>query len=118
MAVSMKKPGLKDDAALFAAHDELVAAREKQTQRILEMRQEIAAAACPYKVGQTITTNTGLGKQGLKVDAIGPTPEGNFSQSNRWSLTCYALQKDGQVSRRVVGVAEYEAPDLEIKVKS
>lgn len=123
MAVITKKPAAAktEGADLMELNSVLVRNikdRDALNADINAVLQKIADATCPYKVGQIINTNTGLGKTGLKIDSIESPGEALYADDNRWKLLCLALTKDGKVSARVVGVMELDAPNLDIKVKA
>ena len=65
---------------------------------------EIALATCPYKVGEVVFSNSGLGTNGLLIhDIKAPV---YTSKSNRWDIHTFAISKDGTVSQRAKSVSE------------
>ena len=80
--------------------DDIEKLKEAQT----KVYQRIADKTCPYKVGQTIITQTGLGKHGLKIDKI--VPATYPSMDNKWGMETFALSKAGEVTRRGVLILE------------
>lgn len=78
--------------------------------------QAVAEAACPFKVGDIVITNRGLGKDGLQVFKV--TSPTYPSHGNLWAIDTYALTKTGEVSRRVVGLDQYRAEGDGIRIKA
>lgn len=72
-----------------------------------DLYQQIAELSCPYKVGDKVFTNSGLGVNGLKVVGIVvPSPR---LDRNRWALDTLAYSKSGELTRRSVLITHYAA---------
>lgn len=88
----------------ISAQEELIRSLQEQ---VAEQRVAVAQLACPYKVGQTVWLDRGLGKDGLKIDKlVAPRSQ---SELNLWAIETFALTKAGEVSRRVVTVEQWQA---------
>lgn len=113
MAVVMKKQPKQSKQEQPVPQD-LIASVESLTEQINRLAsdrdglyQQIADQTCPYKVGQVIQTDQGLGKVGLKIHEVvfPPKPE----HGNWWQLDCFALSKAGEVTKRYVSLMQKDA---------
>ena len=76
----------------------------------------IAQHCCPYKQGMRLKTNKGLGLVGLVVqEIVAPKVLGKW---NRWEVVCYAIAKNGEVTRRIVSFDEADAKELIVTIVS
>lgn len=75
--------------------------------------QNIAELTCPFKVGDTIITDAGLGVNGLVVQEI--TPPIAPSKDNRWAVVTFALSKAGEITRRSVTLSELYNSNAKLK---
>jgi hypothetical protein len=96
----------ENEVQLFAQAHELEEHIAKLKKRQAGIFLQIATQSCPYKPGDKLTTNQGLGKVGLVVhEVISPAfPK----ETNRWAIQTYAISKSGEVTRRVVGIEEWQ----------
>lgn len=99
-------------AALRLAEKHLANAKETHA----NVAQTVAELACPFKVGDLVLTNRGLGKDGLQVFKV--TSPQYPHDGNLWAVDTYALTKTGEVSRRVVGLDQYHAERDGIRPKT
>lgn len=67
---------------------------------------ELALLTCPYKVGDYLKLNRGLGAGGLVVEAIMACEFPAFN--NRWAIQTCGIAKDGSVSRRTLLLSEWQ----------
>jgi hypothetical protein len=92
--------------------------KSKIAQLKVEMEEKelwLAKHHCPYVPGMKLKTNRGLGLIGLVVQEI-VAPK-FFGGSNRWEVVCYAIAKNGEVTRRTVSFDERMAKyDLAITI--
>lgn len=70
---------------------------------------ELARATCPYKVGDKLTLNRGLGAGGLLVEEVMACEFPAFN--NRWAIQTLGIAKDGSVSRRTLLLSEWQLSD-------
>lgn len=87
---------------------------QETLEKIAEVELKLAVQACPFKVGQRLKTNKGLGLTGLLVQEIASAKE--FSKENRWMVVCVAISKAGEVTKRVCTISECESVELEMRV--
>lgn len=86
---------------------------EAQAQRV-SILQQLAELTCPYKIGQKLKTNRGLGINGLVVDSI--TPPLYPRDGNWWQVNTFAISKAGEVTRRNVGITESDTAIYSVEV--
>lgn len=67
---------------------------------------QLSQLTCPYKVGDYLKLNRGLGAGGLIVEAIMVCEFPAFN--NRWAIQTNGLAKDGTVSRRTLLLSEWQ----------
>lgn len=67
---------------------------------------KLALLTCPYKVGDYLKLNRGLGAGGLVVEAIMACEFPAFN--NRWAIQTCGIAKDGSVSRRTLLLSEWQ----------
>lgn len=97
-------PTLPDELKVFDKAAALTVEIDRLTAERTALFDALAERTCPYKAGQVIVTETGLGKYGLKIDkVVGPK---NPTTTNRWALETFALTKAGEESRRAVMLEE------------
>lgn len=74
---------------------------------------EIANRTCPFKVGDTLKANVGLGVQGVIVKEIAPpqTPAGD----HRWVIRTNAITKDGRESNRGVSYCNEDITNIGLR---
>lgn len=74
---------------------------------------EIANRTCPFKVGDTLRANVGLGVQGVIVkEIIPPTfPAGD----HRWVVKTNAITKDGRESNRGVSYVYADLAEIGLR---
>lgn len=77
------------------------------TEELNSLYQALAELTCPFKVGEVLLSNVGLGRNGLVVSAITSPP--NPYPDNTWMVQCFALSKAGAVTQRTVGVQQIYA---------
>lgn len=70
---------------------------------------ELALLTCPYKVGDYLKLNRGLGAGGLVVESIQACEFPAFN--NRWAIQTCGVAKDGSVSRRTLLLSEWQLTD-------
>lgn len=87
--------------------------------KIAELKDELekkelwlAKHHCPYLPGMKLKTNRGLGLVGLVVQEI-VAPK-FFGGKNRWEVVCYAIAKNGEMTKRTVSFDEEQAEDLKV----
>ncbi len=93
--------------------------KSKIAQLKVEMEEKelwLAKHHCPYVPGMKLKTNRGLGLIGLVVQEI-VAPK-FFGGSNRWEVVCYAIAKNGEVTKRTVSFDEEQAEDLKVTLVS
>lgn len=65
---------------------------------------ELAQLTCPFKVGDTIVTASGLGVKGLQIHAIvAPVA---VHTGNTWAVDTWSLSKEGLPTQRGVRVEQ------------
>lgn len=79
--------------------------------------QKLAEMQCPFKVGDLITTDRGLGKNGLKVFEVSYSKYWSWREGAIWVLNTFALTKAGEVSKRAVEVSPGDNPVLHAEEK-
>lgn len=67
----------------------------------------MAELLCPYKAGDRIRTNRGLGVNGLRVENVS-APESS-REGNRWRINTLAYSKAGELTKRTVAIEECES---------
>jgi len=77
----------------------------------------VAEALCPYKEGQVLVTEKGLGINGLKVEVV--VSPAKSVEGNRWAIQTLSYSKAGEITRRGVYIEEVMLPQHgKIKIKS
>lgn len=80
-----------------------------------ELHKAIAAATCPFKVGDILVGKYGLAVTGVQVTGILPS---KFPcDTNQWMIETVALSKAGVPTRRIVTFEEWDITDNELRVK-
>ena len=74
----------------------------------------MAELLCPYRVGDRLTTNRGLGVHGLLVEQV--TASETSRKGNRWKIHTLAYSKAGDLTKRTVGIEEYECLSGEFQI--
>jgi hypothetical protein len=74
-----------------------------------EVNTKIALLLCPYKVGQVLVTEKGLGKYGLRVDEV--ICPFKAEDGNRWAVKTLSFSKAGELTRRGVYIEQSMLPD-------
>lgn len=87
---------------------------ERLKWKLLEKELWLAKNYCPYRVGMRLKTNKGLGLVGLVVQEIVAPKE--FGPDNKWEVVCYAIAKNGEITRRTVSFDENDLKDLTVTV--
>lgn len=100
---------------LFAALSACEAELEELNRSWERISQKIAELTCPYKVGDTLKSDVGLGRTGLKVHAVTP-PAPPIRIGNTWMVQCFAISKAGDVTQRTVGVSESMAKSVNLRL--
>lgn len=67
----------------------------------------MAELLCPYRAGDRIRVNRGIGVHGLKVERVS-APD-NSCEGNRWRIDTFAYSKDGELTKRTVAIEESAA---------
>lgn len=117
MTVAIKKestPKASNEEALWDKASALEAQINALTTALAGIQTDIAQESCPYKVGQRITTDRGLGKGGLEV--VGICPPMFPTRHNRWEIQTVALSIKGEVTNRPVGLTEAIIETMTVKV--
>lgn len=96
----------------FEGRDLFLAAEELKDRADLLMLDrasvllQLAQRTCPYKVGDYLRLNRGLGVGGLVVEEIRACDFPAFN--NRWAIQTCGVSKDGSVSRRTLLLTEWQ----------
>jgi len=90
-----------------------VAALQKERTRTLTKLSELT---CPYKVGDRIQTDKGLGMVGLEVQAVVACTYPTLA--NTWQVQTFALSKTGFVTQRSVVLDQVNAVELNARKMS
>lgn len=118
MAVSFQKKEVASPSpfkplgmeSLLEEYADLQAKHTVLMDTMFKVKTQIAIGMCPYKVGQTIFTKTGLGLHGLVIQEVCFPLD--FQEGNYWMLRTFAKTKAGQVSSRFVGIEQAESGDI------
>lgn len=85
---------------------------DAQTKERDELLTAIAEKSCPFKAGDVVYTDKGLGLNGLQVESVSYVSDWEQGQDNIWALNTFAYTKAGILSRRAVMVTMADDPRL------
>lgn len=98
---------------LMRKSDSLSEEIKKLTSQLYDVNLEIAQRTCPFKVGDILKANVGLGLQGVIVKEV--TPPQIPAGGHRWVIRTNAITKDGRESNRGVSYCNEDIANIGLR---